>query len=66
MNKIILTVLLTLLGNILCLPLWTECDYAGFVQTLFNKEARLDIRYTGLITAAEPFYLKSQPSPLNV
>ncbi len=47
--------LLTIFANILCLPLWTECDYVGFVRTLFNKEARLDLRYTGKITCAEPF-----------
>ena len=45
MKKITLAVILTLLVNIFCLPLWTECDYVGFVRTLFNKEVRLDLTY---------------------
>lgn len=63
MKKIFLSVLLTLLVNILCLPLWTECDYGGFIRTLFNKEARLDLLYSGKITRAEPFQYSVTPIP---
>ena len=48
--RIWITILLTLLINILCIPLWTECDYVGFVRTLFNEETRLDLLYRGKIT----------------
>ena len=54
---------LTLFVNILCLPLWTEYDYGGFVWTLFNREARLDLLYHGKITGAEPFHCSSIPKP---
>ena len=59
MKKITLAVLLTLLANILCLPLWTECDYGGFVRTFFNEEARVDVTYRGEITRAEPLHFQS-------
>ena len=65
-RRIQISVLLTLSVNILCLPLWTECDYSGFVRTLFNKEARLDLLYSGKITRAEPFQYKVTPNPLHV
>ena len=54
-GKFLLTLSLFLLINALCIPLWTECDYGGFVRTLFDKEARLDLLYTGKITRVEPF-----------
>ena len=55
-------VLVTTFFNILCLPLWTEYDYGSFVRTLFNKEARLDLVYSGKLTGTEPFLLHvSQP-----
>ena len=54
-KKIWISILLALLVNILCLPLWTECDYGGFIRTLFNKEGRLDLLDSGKITRAEPF-----------
>ena len=60
MKKIILAVILTLLANILCLPLWTEYDYGGFVRTLFNKEARVDFLYQGRLTGTE-----SCPAPVT-
>ena len=63
MKKITLAVILTLFANILCLPLWTDCDYVGFVRTLFNKESRLDLLYHGKITGAEPFHCSSIPKP---
>ena len=49
--------------NILCLPLWTECNYDGFARSLFNKEARLDLLYIGETTRAEPFSSKMNPEP---
>ena len=62
-NKIQISGLVTLFVNILCLPLWTECDYGGFVRTLFNKEARIDLAYSGEITRAKPFQYKAIPKP---
>ena len=64
MKKIILSFFLTLLVNILCLPLWTEYGYGGFVRTLFTKEARLDLLYSGKITCAEPCQYEITPKPL--
>ena len=61
--RIWITILLTLLINILCIPLWTECDYVGFVRTLFNEETRLDLLYRGKITGVEPFHFQSTPRP---
>ena len=55
--------LLTIFVNILCLPLWTECGYSGFIQSLFNKEARLDLLYSGQITMNEPLSIKVTPNP---
>ena len=52
-----------LLTNLFCLPLWTECGYGGFVRTLFNKEARLDLLYFGKVTQAEPFQYEVTPKP---
>ena len=63
-KKIWISILLTLLVNVLCLALWTECDYGGFVRTLFNKEARLDLLYFGKITGDEPFQYQVTPKPL--
>ena len=62
-GKILSILSFFLLINVLCIPLWTECDYGGFVRTLFNKEARLDLLYTGKITRAEPFQYKVTPKP---
>ena len=62
-RKISIAVFLTLFVNILCLPLWTECDYGGFVRSLFNKEIRFDLLYTGKITRAEPFQYQVLPEP---
>ncbi len=62
-KKILVTCMLALLANTLCIPLWTECDYVGFVRTLFNKEARLELLYSGKITRAEPFQYKVTPNP---
>ena len=45
--RILWAVILTLLINVLCLPLWTQYGYGDFVWTLFNKEARVDFVYTG-------------------
>ena len=45
------------------MPLWTECGYGGFLQTLINKEARMDIVYTGVITNDEPFHFQAVPKP---
>ena len=62
-KKIWISIWLTLLINALCLPLWIECDYVGFVRSLFNKEARLDLLYSSQITRAEPFQYKVTPQP---
>ncbi len=62
--RIWITVLLTLLINILCIPLWTECDYVGFVRTFFNEEACLDLIYSGELTKDAPFRYKVTPEPL--
>ena len=64
-RRIQISIILTLSVNILCLPLWTECDYGGFVRTLFNKEARLDLLYSGKITRAEPFQYQVIPTPFR-
>ena len=61
--RIWISILLTLFINILCLPLWTEYDYGGFVRTLFNKEAQLNLLYSGKIVRTEPFYYKVTPKP---
>ena len=63
MKKIAFAVILTLFVNILCLPLWTGCDYGDFVRTFFNKEARVDLLYHGKITGSEPFQYKVTPQP---
>lgn len=55
--------LLTIFVNILCLPLWTKCGYSGFIRSLFNKEARLDLLYSGQITKNEPLSIKLTPNP---
>ena len=60
---LLIAILLTLLVNIFCVPLWTEYDYVGFVRTLFNKEARLDLLYSGKITRSEPFHYQVAPKP---
>ena len=57
------SILLVLFVNVLCLPLWTECDYGGFCRTLFTKEARIDLLYSGRITCAEPFQYRVTPKP---
>ena len=62
-RRIWISIILALFANILCLPLWTECDYGGFIRTLFNKEAQLDLLYSGKITHAEPFQYKVTPQP---
>lgn len=62
--RISITILLTFLINIFCLPLWTEYDYGSFIRTLFNKEARLDLVYAGKLTGTEPFLLKSVSQPV--
>ena len=64
-KKILIAVILTFVANILCIPLWTECDYIGFVRSLFNKEARLDMFYHGEITDAEPFHFDVPPNSLS-
>ena len=64
-QKILILAILTLLANILCIPLWTELGYGGFMRTLFNEEARFDLLYTGEITRAEPFQYKVTPKPFN-
>lgn len=55
----------TLIANILCLPLWTDYDVAGFVRTPLNKEARVDIIYTGPLTGAEAFSITSAEPSLS-
>ena len=63
-KRILISIFLTLLTNVLCIPLWTECNYGGLVRTLFNKEARLDFVYRGKITETKPFRLNaSKPAP---
>ena len=62
-KQLLIAILLTLLVNIFCLPLWTEYGYVGFVRTLFNKEARLDLLYSGKITRSEPFHYQVAPKP---
>ncbi len=63
MKKIILSFFLTLLVNILCLPLWTDCDYVSFMRTLFNNEVRVDMMYRGEFTRAEPLHFQSNAEP---
>ncbi len=58
-------VVLTLLANILCVPLWTELDYGSFIKTFFNKEARLELFYEGKISGESPFQFQITPQPLN-
>lgn len=55
------SILVVLFVNVLCLPLWTECNYGGFCRTLFTKEARIDLLYSGKITGSEPFQYKVTP-----
>ena len=64
-RKFLISIILTLLANIFCLPLWTEYDYGSFIWTLFNKEARLDLVYSGKLTGTEPFLLKSVSQPVT-
>lgn len=64
-QKILILVFLTLLANILCIPLWTELGYGGFTRTLFNKEVRFDLLYTGKITRAKPFQYTVTPTSLH-
>ena len=64
-KRILVAGWLALLANTFCIPLWTECDYVGFVRTLFNKEARLDLLYSGEITKSEPFHVEAIPKPFN-
>ena len=63
--KILISVILTLLANILCIPLWTELDYADFIKTLFSKEAGLSLVYEDKTSGETPFQLQSTPQPLN-
>ena len=62
-GRVLIAVLLTLLVNVVCLPLWTEYDYGSFIRTLFNKEARLDLVYSGKLTGTEPFLIQSVSQP---
>ena len=62
-KKIVIAAILIFLGNVLCFPLWTELGYDGFWRTLFNKEARLELVYSGVITGDEPFHYQSTPKP---
>lgn len=64
-QKILILAILTLLANILCIPLWTELGYGDFVWSLFNKETRLDLLYQGKTSGEAPFQLQSTPQPLN-
>ena len=65
MRKILILAILTLLVNILCIPLWTELGYGDFVWSLFNKETQLDLLYQGKTSGKAPFQLQSTPQPLN-
>lgn len=62
-KRIFVSLFLTLMANIFCIPLWSECDYSDFIKTLFNKEARLDLVYRGKNTGAELFRFASNPNP---
>ena len=62
-KKILIAAILTFVVNILCIPLWTECGYGGFVRTLFNKEVRLEFVYSGIVTGSEPFHFQATPEP---
>ncbi len=64
-KRIWISILLTFFANVLCLPLWTECGYGGFVRTLFTEEARLDLLYFGKLTGSEPFQYKVSPQPFQ-
>ena len=64
-REILISVLLTLLTNILCIPLWTELGYVSFVRTLFSKEAGIALLYESKTSGAAPFDLQSTPQPLN-
>ena len=64
-RKVLISVLLTVLVNILCIPLWTELGYVSSVRTLFNKEAGIALLYESKTSGAAPFYLQSTPQPLN-
>ncbi len=64
-HEILFSTILTLLANILCIPLWTKLDYGSFIHTLFNKEAQLDLLYEGKTSGEAPFTLQSIPQPLN-
>ncbi len=62
--KILLGALIgTLVSNILCLPLWTDYDVIGFFRTPLNKEARMEITYSGPLTGAEAFSITSSSDP---
>lgn len=63
MKRFLIVLILTLFVNILCLPLWTEGGYGGFIHTLCNKEVHLDLLYSGKILRAEPFQYKIIPRP---
>lgn len=64
-QKILISVILTILANILSIPLWTELDYVGFIETLFSKEAGLSLIYEDKTSGEAPFQLQSTPHPLN-
>ena len=64
-HEILFSTILTLLANILCIPLWTKLDYGSFIRTLFNKEAQLNLVYEGKTSGEAPFQLQSTPHPLN-
>lgn len=63
-GKILLGALIgTLIVNILCLPQWTDYDMIGFMRTPFNKEARMEIVYAGVLTGAESLsIISAEPS----
>ena len=64
-KRFVVSVLVTIFFNVLCLPLWTEYDYGSFIRTLSNKEARLDLVYSGKLTGTEPFFLQSLSQPVT-
>ena len=64
-RRVLIAVLLTLLVNVVGLPLWTEYDYGSFIRTLFNREARLDLVYSGKLTGTEPFLIQSVSQPVT-
>ena len=63
--RFVVAVLVTVFVNILSLPLWTEYDYGSFIRNFFNKEARLDLVYSGKLTGTEPFLLQSVSKPVT-